>query len=66
MADFKLSVQGEGMTITGEQAKAITEFGAETGGTLEIHPAEGGAVHVVAPGGREFVYLPDGSAERPR
>jgi hypothetical protein len=62
VADFKLVVEG-GVYLNRWQTEAIEELGAETGGTLKVEQHGDGAVLVVAPGGRRFVYFWDGRIE---
>jgi hypothetical protein len=64
MPDWAMDVKGEGVAMTAQQLEALMKFGAETGGTIEVYAADEGAVRVVALGDQEFLYRPDGSAER--
>jgi hypothetical protein len=64
MVEFVLSVKGEGVTMTPQQAMAVTQFGTETGGTIEVHATDSKAVLVFGPGGQQVVFQPDGTAVR--
>jgi hypothetical protein len=61
-----MDADGEAVTMSPQQLQAVTTFGSEHGGTIEVHAAENGALLVFAEDGQVIVFQRDGSAARVR
>lgn len=64
MSDFTLIVKSYGMQLTRAQIEAITKFGIQNGGTLELSESRFGMVRVRDRAGEETIFRGDGHAER--
>jgi hypothetical protein len=65
MNEFSLMLKGDGVHMTRAQTEAITKYGIEHGGTIEVSSAGFGTVRVRDSEGRELLFRPHGNAERP-
>jgi hypothetical protein len=64
VSDFTLVLKDKGMRLTRAQLEAITAFGTQKGGTLELSESRFGMVRLRDPAGREVIFRTDGQAER--
>ena len=63
MADFTVVVKELGVRLSAGQLRAITRFGTQHGGTLEVRVAGFGTIRLRDAGGQDFLVRTDGHTE---